>query len=94
MKPYSLYTYLCKNHVGKQNAVKSNALELLFNCKGTDIREAVNIMRSQGKPICSDVHGYYIAASKSDLSRTIKQLQGRVSKITSAIEGLKTQTTV
>lgn len=89
MTAYELKTLLRKNHYGKANAVKSRDLEAMFGCKGTDIRNCVNLLRSQGYPICSDASGYYYASSMSELGKTMSQLQSRVRNIRLALSGLE-----
>ena len=84
-----LYEYLKKYHVGKDNAITSRDLQGVFQCCGVEIREMVNALRCEGKPICSDKSGYYVASNPSELSCTIKNLKGRCSAILSAIQGLE-----
>ena len=85
----NIYEYLKIYHVGEKNAVMSKELENAFGCKGTELRRAINGLRCQGKPICSCNKGYYYAASQTEIKNTVKNLEMRVSAITSAIEGLR-----
>lgn len=77
--------------VGEKNAIKSKKLEVLFNVKGNIIRDLVNELRSEGVPICSGNNGYWIAEGVEDLIKTVNQLESRVKKINSAIDGLRTR---
>lgn len=81
--------YMQTEHKGKANAVFSKELERLFHCKGTEIRRMVNELRIKGVPICSCSRGYYYAENRSDIEETIAHLDGRVSKIKAAQDGLR-----
>lgn len=84
-----LYEYLNQYHVGKANAITSRDLQNLFGCCGVEIREMVNALRCNGKPICSDKSGYYIASDPNELSCTINNLKSRCSAMLSAIQGME-----
>lgn len=73
---------------GKENAVKSPELEIIFHMKGTEIRKTVNNSRRRGFPICSGRTGYYYATTAEDLQKTVANLDGRIRKIEAAKEGL------
>lgn len=81
--------YMQDEHMGKQNAIKSKALEGIFHCKGTEIRQMVNELRCLGVPICSCSRGYYYSTSTTDIQDTIDHLAGRASKIKAAHDGLR-----
>lgn len=81
--------YMKKEHTGKDNAIKSKALESIFHCKGIDIRHMVNELRCLGVPICSCSQGYYYSTSAADVRETIKHLEGRVNKIKAAQDGMQ-----
>lgn len=81
--------YMQTEHKGKAKAVFSKELERFFHCKGTEIRRMVNELRTKGVPICSCSRGYYYAESRSDIEETIAHLDGRVSKIKAAQDGLR-----
>lgn len=68
--------------------ITSSQLCLMLNCRGADIREAVNKLRQEGKPICSDGNGYYIAQTVRDIENTIFSLNSRAQKILEATSGL------
>lgn len=59
-----------------------------FHVKGTELRRAVNRLRCDGYPICSDATGYFYAARQSEVRATVAQLTGRISKIAAATKGL------
>ena len=84
-----LYEYLSKYHTGKNNAITSRDLQGVFGCCGVEIREMVNALRCEGKPICSDCSGYYVASNSIELSHTINNLKSRCSAMLSAIQGLE-----
>lgn len=85
---YVLCEYLEQSHKGERAAISSRELERIFNLKGADIRRMVNLLRSDGKPICSSTMGYFYAADLLELRQTISQLNGRVSMIEKARNGL------
>ena len=63
-------------------------MEAAFHVKGTELRRAVNRLRCDGHPICSDATGYFYAARQSEIGATVAQLTGRISKIAAATKGL------
>lgn len=80
--------YLAKNFRGAVNPVSSKTLETVFHVKGTEIRRIVNSLRCKGKPICSDLDGYYYADNQLEINATIAQLSSRIQKIAQARDGL------
>jgi hypothetical protein len=74
---YFLYNYLCRYHVGKDNAIKQkdliprlNALSAKINFTDRDVRAArseCNTYDGNLKYICADNDGYYIAASDEEI---------------------------
>ena len=83
----ALCEHLKKYHRGQEGAVSSKELEAAFHVKGTELRRAVNRLRCNGHPICSDATGYFYAARQSEVRATVAQLTGRISKI-AATKGL------
>lgn len=81
--------YMKTEHTGRDNAIKSKALESIFHCKGIEIRHMVNELRCLGVPICSCGQGYYYSASAVDVRDTIKHLEGRASRIKAAQDGME-----
>lgn len=81
--------YMKAKHNGKAKAIKSQELERLFNCKGVQIREKVNELRSRGVPICSCIKGYYYSEVTENVKETIMHLNSRMKKIAIAESGLK-----
>ena len=84
----ALCAYLKKYHKGQENAASSKELEAAFHVGGTELRRAVNRLRCDGWPICSDATGYFYAARQSEIQATVAQLTGRISKIAAATKGL------
>lgn len=84
----ALCEYLKRYHRGQENAVSSKELEAAFHVKGTELRRAVNRLRCDGYPICSDATGYFYAARQSEIRATVAQLTGRITKIAAATKGL------
>ena len=81
--------YMKDEHTGKENAIKSKALESLFRCKGKEIRHMVNELRCLGVPICSCSHGYFYSTCPADIRETINHLAGRANKIIAAHDGME-----
>lgn len=81
--------YMKNEHTGRDNAIKSKALEIIFHCKGIEIRQMVNELRCLGVPICSCNQGYYYSTRTADVRETIKHLEGRASKIKAAQDGME-----
>ena len=88
MEKEALLQYLKKRHTGYMNAASSRSLEVVFHVGGKPIRKAVNELRCDGHPICSDDNGYYYAETGTELNATIRQLQSRIIKIAGAKNGL------
>ena len=80
--------HLKHNHFGEENIVVSKQLESFFNLPGSELRRSVNRLRGNGVPICSSDHGYFYAATESELKRTIYQLRSRIKNISRAEKGL------
>ena len=81
--------YMKIEHTGRDNAIKSKALESIFHCKGIEIRHMVNELRCLGIPICSCSQGYFYSTSAVDVRETIKHLEGRANKIKAAHDGMQ-----
>ena len=84
----ALCEHLKKYHQGQESAASSKELEAAFHVKGTELRRAVNRLRCDGWPICSDATGYFYAVRQSEIQATVAQLTGRISKIAAATKGL------
>ena len=84
----ALCEYLKQYRRGQESAASSKELEAVFHVKGTELRRAVNRLRCDGWPICSDATGYFYAARQSEIRATVAQLTGRISKIAAATKGL------
>lgn len=84
----AICNYLKRNHTGREKAASSKELEAAFNIKGAEVRKVVNSLRCAGAPVCSDTVGYYYAASQEEVNATIAQLNGRITKISNARNGL------
>ena len=84
----ALCEHLKKYHQGQESAASSKELEAAFHVKGTELRRAVNRLRCNGHPICSDATGYFYAARQSEVRATVAQLTGRISKIAAATKGV------
>lgn len=82
-------TYLKRNHNTRNKAALSKQLEAAFSCKGTEIRRCINMLRSNGIPICSCVDGYFYSDNTADISSTVNQLHSRINKIEQAKGGLE-----
>ena len=81
--------YMKNEHMGRDNAIKSKALEGIFRCKGIEIRHMVNELRCLGVPICSCSQGYFYSTNPPDIRETLNHLAGRASKIKAARDGME-----
>lgn len=81
--------YMKNEHMGRDNAIKSSALECIFRCKGIQIRRMVNELRCLGVPICSCSQGYFYSTNPPDIRETINHLAGRARKIKAALDGME-----
>ena len=88
MTDKALCEHLTQFHGGQESAASSRELEAAFHVKGTELRRAVNRLRCNGSPICSDATGYFYAARPSEIKATVAQLTGRITKISAAAKGL------
>lgn len=77
-----------QGHKGKENAVYSREIERHFGMDGTEVRELVNYLRTQGIPICSGVQGYWIAKNDEEVMATLLNLMRRKKGLENAIEGM------
>lgn len=88
----SVKTALCRHleqaHKGEKEVVSSRQLENFFHLKGSELRRLVNILRCEGKPICSNAMGYFYAATQQELQETISQLTSRIQMISRARDRL------
>ncbi|MBQ0165359.1 MAG: HTH domain-containing protein [Bacteroidales bacterium] len=73
----------------KEYAVKSPELERRLGVSGAYIRRAVNSLRSNGVPVCSDSNGYWISVDPVEIRATITQLNSRAASILAATSGLE-----
>lgn len=83
-----LCEYLKDLHRGEREAIHSCELEELFEVTGSQLRYAINRLRSNGYPICSSDFGYYYAASQDDIDHTIRRLNASVAAMSRARNGL------
>lgn len=84
----ALCEYLKKYRRGQESAASSKELEAAVPRQGDGAAAAVNRLRCDGWPICSDATGYFYAARQSEIQATVAQLTGRISKIAAATKGL------
>ena len=87
-KKTAICEYLRKYHAGRKNAVFSRELERLFILDGRSVRRAINALRQEGHPICSDQCGYYYADNQKEINDTVYRLNALVTKISNARSGL------
>jgi len=80
--------YLKNRHTGADSFITSGELERLFGINSRSLRQIVNKLRCDGRPVCSDVNGYYYAKNRNEINNTITQLLGRTKKINDAAQGL------
>ena len=89
MRKEQLAAYLLIFHCGATYAVLSPGLERVFGVKGKELREAVNALRREGVPICSNAGGYFYAETEEEIRGTLRHMTNRIAGITGAIRGLR-----
>lgn len=87
-KKQMICNYLQKNNIGKNSAVHSRELELLFSLNGRTLRTIIHTLRQEGHPICSSSRGYYYAGNQDEVQRAAARLGALASKIASAQDAL------
>lgn len=85
-----LLARLKRYHAGAINAVSSKELEAAFAVSGKKIRDAVNALRQDGEPVCSDKRGYFYAITEEEVNHSVRQLGNRIKQIARAQRGLMT----
>lgn len=88
MQKETIAEHLKKYHLGEQNAVTSQELEIAFDIKGIELRNLINTLRRSGIPIASSGNGYFYAATEQEVRATIAHMTHRISGIAAAIHGL------
>ena len=75
--------------IGNEKRITSAEISDRLGISGAEVRKQINSLRSEGNPIASDSHGYYIATNPSDLDHSIASFNSRISQMIRAREGLK-----
>jgi hypothetical protein len=83
-----ILTYLRNHHTGAKNAAPSAVIEHVFCLTGPVVRQMVNKLRCDGRPVCSDANGYFYARTRDEVNDTITRLLSRTKKINDAAQGL------
>ncbi len=68
--------------------VSSTELAARYGTNRPMIRKIVHRLRIQGTPIASDLEGYWLARTPSELDGTLRHLRSRATKIWAAYQGL------
>jgi hypothetical protein len=87
-KKTAICRYLYRHHRGKRNAVYSRELERLFSIDGRNLRRKISALRQDGYPICSDESGYYYADNQKEINNTVARLNGLVTMVSNARNGM------
>jgi len=66
---------------GKENAMTAAVIAATLNYPVRKVSERVMTERRQGKPICSNQHGYYLAETKKDIEDQCGRLRHRAGEI-------------
>lgn len=83
-----LLTYLRDCHTGAENYAPSAVIERVFGIGGVTVRQLINKLRCEGRPVCSDANGYFYAKNRGEINDTITHLLNRTRKINDAARGL------
>lgn len=77
-----------RRKAGPQSPISANVIADLFGVKPSYVRKAINAARREAIPICSSRWGYYYSTDRSDISKTVESMRGRIASQEAAIEGL------
>ena len=83
-----LMDYLIENHIGAENAVNGGKLSAACGVSNRVLRNAINELRAEEEPICSNSSGYFYASSASEVAVTMAHLASRSREMIKAREGL------
>lgn len=84
-----LLSQIKRYHSGSYRAASSKELEAAFFVSSREIRDAINVLRQDGEPICSGNSGYFYAVNEQEIRQSIRQLGNRIKSIAKAQRGLK-----
>lgn len=88
-----IYEYLRKDALGPNNAKTEKKLAEHFDINGRTIRKAIQKLRFDNKPICSDCtskkKGYFYPRDYIDAEHTLASLGSRYTKIYKAKRGIE-----
>ena len=87
-KEQLFFEYLMMNHQGKDAAIHSKDLEMLFGICPRTLRYYVSNLRKCGIPICSDDRGYWIGTNSQEINGTIKRFGGYINELGNVKAGL------
>ncbi len=62
-----LYSYLFREHKGRDNAIRCQDLAYYLDFEETEVRKLVSKLRKDGIPICSCQYGYFYPRTYSDV---------------------------
>ena len=80
--------HLRDRHTGANNAIPCAKVEGIFDINGVTLRQAVNRLRCDAQPVCSNADGYFYAENSDEINDTVTRLLGRSKKMTDAAQGL------
>lgn len=75
--------------IPEEGTITAKEISKLTGYNESFVRKIINIARSNGTPVCSTRHGYYISYENADIERTIVFLTHRINTQLRAINGLK-----
>lgn len=84
----TILDHLTKNHVGAGNAILAGRLCTQMGITGRLLHRAINELRIEGHPICSDTNGYFFAGCVEEIDDTISHLTNRAHEMEIARDGL------
>lgn len=85
----AILNYLMHNHIGSENAIRAKKLCKYMGLTNKLLRKALNELRAEGQPICSDSNGYFYAANVDEIDHTISHLDDRAKEMDIARKGLE-----
>lgn len=85
----AILNHLTQNNVGASNAILAGRLCSQIGITGRLLHRAINELRVEGYPICSDTNGYFYAANSEEIDGTVQHLVSRAQEMLTARDGLE-----
>lgn len=68
--------------------IKGREIGAKCGIKPVEVRAAVNVLRSNGYPVCATAGGYYLTHDAQEVRKTIHSMEHRMQAMEYAVKGL------